>query len=202
MKTSQCAILHPRLIAVVLYLATSVLLPFAKAHAQSGEIPLGPSDRIQISVGGIPTEEVVQLSKLYTVSDSGTINLLHIGEVKAAGVKPSELQRKIEQAYIAAEIYTNPTVTVSIDQANDPTSRLVYVVSGAERNGPVPFKQGLTLMQAIGAAGGPNAFARSGMRKVKLIRNRETTVHNLSKISDDPSVDVVLQPNDQIIIPE
>ncbi len=175
------------------------------AHAQGGELALRSGDRITISIGAIPDNEVVQIKGIYTIGDNGTVNLLHIGEVRAAGVKPSSLQKIIEQTYIAREIYTRPNVLVSIDGGGDATSRPIYVVSGALKNGPVPYKQGMTLMQAISAAGGPSPFA--SMRRVKLIRTsvngqRSTTEHNLSKYSNDPSVDTLLQPEDQIILPE
>ena len=54
------------------------------------------------------------------------MNLLHIGEVRAAGLKPSTLQRTIEQTYIAREIYTRPTVTVTTNDSAS-TAQMVYV---------------------------------------------------------------------------
>jgi protein involved in polysaccharide export with SLBB domain len=96
-----------------------LLLP-APCLRTSGELPLKANDRVTISIGGIPDSEVAQISKVYTISDNGTVNLLYIGEVRAAGLKPSTLQRTIEQTYIAREIYTRPTVTVSIDDAPPP----------------------------------------------------------------------------------
>jgi polysaccharide export outer membrane protein len=58
----------------------------------------------------------------------------------------------------------------------------------------------MTLSQAIQFAGGPTPFA--SMRKVRLTRGNRTTEHNLSKYIGNPSVDVVLQPDDQVTVPE
>ncbi len=59
----------------------------------------------------------------------------------------------------------------------------------------------MTLSQAIQFAGGPTPFA--SMKKVRLIRSgRQPTEHNLSKYIGDPRVDVILQPDDQINLPE
>ncbi|MBB5036094.1 polysaccharide biosynthesis/export family protein [Prosthecobacter dejongeii] len=169
-------------------------------YAQSGELPLRPGDRITISVGAIPDNEVAQIKGVYTVSDSGTINLLHIGEVRALGLKPSALQRSIEQTYVSREIYTRPNVLVSIDSVGDATMRQV-MVTGVNKPGAVPYKQNMTLSQAIMTAGGPTPFG--SMRKVKLVRaGRAPTVHNLSSGTGNPSVDVQVQPDDQIIVPE
>lgn len=180
-------------------LFVSLLLISSDSLAQSGETALRPNDKVMISIGGIPVDEVQQISKAYAISDSGKINLLHIGEITAAGLKPSVLQKRIEDAYKSAQIYTHPTVTVSMDSTID-TARYVYVVSGCEKNGPVPYRQGLTLLQAVGSAGGPNPFGKT--TKTQIIRNKTTAVHDLKKITKNPSLDVTLQPDDQIIIPE
>lgn len=166
--------------------------------AQSGEIPLRTGDRITISIGAIPDNEVAQIKGIYTISDNGTINLLHIGEVRAVGLKPSALQRSIEQIYIAQEIYSRPNVQVSTDNGGADSRQVL--VTGVQKPGVVVFRQGMTLSQAIQAAGGPTAFGN--MKKVRLIRNNRTTIHNLSKDMGNPSVDVILQPDDQINVPE
>ncbi|MFO1484923.1 MAG: polysaccharide biosynthesis/export family protein [Verrucomicrobiaceae bacterium] len=174
-------------------------LLLAAAHAQNGELALKANDRVTLSIGGIPDSEVAQIKGIYTVSDAGTINLLYIGEVRAAGLKPSMLQRSIEQTYIAREIYTRPTVTVSID-GDAATARMVYVISGCAKNGPIPYNNGMTILKAVGSAGGFTPFAKPS--KTKLIRNGVTTEVNLKDISANPSRDIPLQPEDQIIVPE
>lgn len=175
------------------------VLTCASSYAQNGELALKANDRITISIGGIPDNEVPQISKVYSISDSGTVNLLHIGEIRAAGLKPSMLQRTIEQTYVAREIYTRPTVTVSID-GDAATARMIYVISGAARNGPIPYSNGMTILKAIGSAGGFTPFAKPS--KTKLIRNGVTTEIDLKNISANPSRDIKLQPEDQIIVPE
>lgn len=189
---------HMNLRKILLALAAFGLL-VAAAHAQNGELALKANDRVTISIGGIPDNEVPQISKVYTVSDNGTVNLLHIGEVRAAGLKPSSLQRTIEQTYIAKEIYTRPTVTVSTDDSAA-TSRMVYIISGCAKNGQVPYSSGMTILKAVGAAGGFTPFAKPS--KTKLIRNGVTTEVDLKNISANPARDIKLQPEDQIIVPE
>lgn len=196
----------PHSLTTLLLVAVSILtfFPPTAGKAQSGENALRANDKISISIGGIPADEGISISKTYSISDSGSINLLHINEIKAAGMKPSQLQKRIEEAYKAAGIYTHPTVTVTMDSSTS-GMQLVFVNSGCLKNGPVPYRSGLTLMQAIGSAGGPTAFAKT--TKVQLTRTgstgqRVSTVHDLKKISKNPTLDVLLQPDDQIIIPE
>jgi polysaccharide export outer membrane protein len=169
--------------------------------AQSGELPLRPGDRITVSVGGIPDNEIAQIRGVYTVGEDGTIPLLYIGNVKASGFKPSSLQRVIEQKYIHEEIYTRPTVVVSIDGGESTATMRTVTVTGVNKPGAVPYRQGMTLSQAIMTAGGPTPYG--SMKKVKLVRaGQAPTVHNLSNGTGSPGVDVVVQPDDQIIVPE
>lgn len=180
--------------------ATMTLAVMPHALAQSGETPIQRGDRISISIGAIPDNEIAQIKGIYPVSDNGTINLLHIGEIRAAGLKPSSLQRAIEQTYKDREIYTRPNVQVSMDNGDAQTSRQVFV-TGVQKPGAVPYRQGMRLSQAIQAAGGPTPFSK--MNKVKLIRaGRPPTVHNIKSDMGNPAVDVILQPDDQINVPE
>jgi polysaccharide biosynthesis/export protein len=169
--------------------------------AQTGELPLKKGDRITISIGGIPDNEIAQIRNVYTVSDDGTIPLLYIGSVRAVGLKPSSLQKAIEQTYINQEIYTRPSVLVSIDGGESAATMRTVMVSGVNKPGAVPYRQGMTISQAIMTAGGPTPFG--SMKKVKLIRaGRPATMHNLSSNAGDPSVDIQVQPDDQVIVPE
>jgi len=184
------------------FLLTIVALLICMAstlEAQNTEMALKSGDRIALSIGGIPAEDASQISKVYSVSDSGTINLVHVGEVKAVGFKPSELQRVIEQAYIKREVFMRPTVTVSIDGGEVP-ARLIYVVSGCKKNGPVAYNSGMTIMKAISVAGGFSDFARPG--NTKLIRDGNSTAIDLRDVGSKPSNDIKLQPEDQIIVGE
>lgn len=180
------------IIAGFMFMASTV-------EAQNTEMALKAGDRIALSIGGIPADEASQISKMYSISDSGTINLVHVGEVKAIGLKPSELQRFIEQTYVRHELYMHPTVTISIDGGDVP-ARLIYVVSGCKKNGPVTYNAGMSIMKAISVAGGFSDFARPG--GTKLIRNGTSTAIDLRNVGSDPTKDIKLQPEDQIIVPE
>lgn len=179
----------------------TLLASLGTSNAQTGELPLKKGDKITISIGGIPDNEIAQIRNVYTVSDEGMIPLLYIGSVRAVGLKPSALQRTIEQTYISQEIYTRPSVLVSIDGGENAATLRTVVVTGVNKPGAVSYRQGMTITQAIMTAGGPSPFGN--MKKVKLIRlGRPPSVHNVSNSAGDPSVDIQVQPDDQIIVPE
>lgn len=162
----------------------------------AAELPLKPGERITLNIGGIQESDIAQIRGVYTISDAGTINLVHLRQVKAAGLKPSELQIAIEHAYIREEIFTKPVVTVTIDE--DITKRFVHIISGCRQNGPVTYTNGMKVMAAVSGARGFNEFARPS--RTKLIRNGKTIPLDLSKTG--PDTETELQPEDQIIVPE
>ncbi|WP_397382032.1 polysaccharide biosynthesis/export family protein [Prosthecobacter sp.] len=175
------------IVALALCVASTV-------EAQNTKIALKAGDRIVLSIRGIPAEDASQISKVYDISDGGTINLMNVGEVKAAGFKPSELQRVIEQTYIKHEVYMFPTVTVW-----DARAGLIYVTHVGRKNFPRPYNPSMTLLKTIAMTG---RFSFRGNGPIKLIRNGVTTEFKDKDLGRDPSRNFKLQPDDQIIVPD
>ena len=155
-------------------------------------VRLRSGDNIEIRLGGVPFEEISQITGAYTVDTSGFVNMPHIGRIKAAGLTQDELQLAIEKSYRDNEIYTRPTITVSVPMQ----SRFVNV--GGEVRSPqrVSYTSDLTVLSAISAAGGFTEFASQG--KVRLLRGNTVTVIDIRRVRKDPSQDVTLQPGDSI----
>jgi protein involved in polysaccharide export with SLBB domain len=78
--------------------------------------------------------------------------------------------------------------------------RQVTLTGGMKRNGPVEYRDGLTLIQAISSAGGPSDFAK--LKDVCLIRGGKSYSYNVEELLRKPRMDPALLPNDSIIIPE
>lgn len=181
----------------LLTLAYAMLAFSTGLHAQSRELPLRIGDQIGIQISGIPPEEVTQISHMYRVNEQGTINLLYLDEVRAAGLKPSELERSIAQLYKSKEIYTHPNVSITID--TNGTERVAYVSGAVVKPGMVAYRQGLTVAKAISSAGGGTPFAK--LSKVELRRGGKTIgVLNLSRNAADGEVRV--EPEDEIVVPD
>ncbi|MDB6073847.1 MAG: polysaccharide export protein [Verrucomicrobiaceae bacterium] len=167
-------------------------------QAQNRELALQSGDKIGLTVGGIPPEDAQSINHIYPVGEDGSISIQFLDRVTAAGVKPSDLARKIESLFKSKEIYTHPSVTVSVD-AQGGTERLVYASGEVTKPGPVPYRSGMTVSKVITSAGGPTAFGR--MKSVKLKRNgRLIRELNLSKASSTDG-DVLVEPEDEIVVP-
>jgi polysaccharide export outer membrane protein len=156
---------------------------------------LRPGDKVEIRLGGVPQEEIMAVSAVYTIDAEGFINLPHIGKLKAAGLMQHELQQNIENRYRTEEIYTRPTITIN-QQLGD---RFVNVDGEVRMRTRVPYTPDMTLLSAINAAGGVNEFA--DQRRVQLSRDGHSEVYDLRRLRRDPSLDVPVQPGDNIFVP-
>ena len=168
------------------------------------EQPLRPGDRITISITGVPIEDSQMIAdgSPYTLGDDGKIAMAYIGTQKAAGLRPSALARSLERAYVSGEIYTRPSIQVTIDAQG--TVRHIYVSGEVKNPQGVEYRNGMTVFNAITAAGGPTDFA--DLKDVRLIRTlpdgRQTSiVCNLKYLSRGQGNDPVVLPNDRIIVP-
>lgn len=157
---------------------------------------LRSGDSLELRIGGVPSEEVLQVSGSYTIDGDGYLNLPHIGKVRASDATQSELQRSIESAYISRQIYTNPSITLTIP------NMARFVNTGGEVKAPqrVPFTADLTLLGAISASGGFTDFADQG--KVRLLRDGKVTIVNVKEVRKDPEKDIRLKPGDRIEVPQ
>lgn len=154
---------------------------------------LRPGDSVDIRIANVPAEDMAQFSAPYTVDDAGMLNLPYIGNIKAGGMAPSQVQVAIQQKLVAEGIYTNPTVTVA-----PPAGQRFVVVGGAVRApGRVPYTADLTLMSAITAGGGPSDFAGD---KIRLIRGGKVEFFSRKQLYKDPAKDPRIAPGDQVEI--
>jgi len=130
---------------------------------------LAPGDRIELTLRGVDVAEQQKVSGSYTVGDDGTVALplLDGGRVRAGGLSPDQFARAVESAYRKAGIYTGPVVDVRAAKDQPLDGATVSVGGHVKRAGRVPFRQGMTMLEAINAAGGRDAF---GSRNVMLFR--------------------------------
>lgn len=155
-------------------------------------IRLRSGDIIDVRLGGVPREEIEQVTGTYSVDTQGFLNVPQVGRVRADGLTQEALQTAIEETYRAKGIYSNPTVTVSVP----PTARFVNVGGEVRLPQRVPYTPDLTVLSAITAAGGVTEYA--SQTRIRLYRGLESIPVSLRKIRRDPGNDIPLQPGDTI----
>lgn len=162
--------------------------------------PTGPvfrtGDTMELRIGGVPAEEISVITGSYTVDGEGYINLPHIGKIRAVGLMQGALQQAIETAYKSNEIYTNPTITVTVAT----TLRFVNVSGDVRAPRRVEYTTDLTVLGAISAAGGFTDYA--DQRKVRLMRNGNVQIVDIKAVRSNPALDIRLLPGDQIEVPQ
>lgn len=155
-----------------------------------------PGRAIIVTISGVPSEEKSRFDVNYPVSEAGFINMPLVGLVKAAGLRPDQLQSVLESRYKSAGIYTHPTFQVIDSTAGKIVEQVVVVGGQVRRTGPVSYNRNLTLYQAIQAAGGATEFG--SMKRVKLLRAGKQKIYDLSRIE---YMQIPLEPDDTIEVP-
>jgi protein involved in polysaccharide export with SLBB domain len=170
---------------------------FGLAAIASAQVVIAPGQAIDIRISGVPQEEMSVVNNTYPVSEQGTIRMPFIGTVRAAGMRPDSLAASIEAAYRSAQIYTHPTVQV-LSSSDETLKELTVSVGGWIRNpGPVKYVRGLTLYNAVQAAGGATEFG--AMNRVGLIRGGQRKEYNLKQTK---FMNILVEPNDTIEVPQ
>lgn len=155
--------------------------------------------QVDLTIRGVPTDEIQGFNGSYTVYSNGTINIPHIGAVQAVGKTPSQLARQIEGLYKNAEFYSNPTVNVAYEFIIDrevEEEQEVITFRSQQTSRIVPHIENMTLQQAIAAAGGAGTF--DSKKFATLERNGKEYNYDMNNIDHR---NVKIYPNDVIKLP-
>ena len=177
--------------------AQAVLAAPAVSLTPSGSATLRPGDLFTMRLSGMPAEFAGEFSVEYTVGTDGNVNIPLVGDVRAEGYAPGQLEKAIQQRLVAGKIFTNPTIIISVQAV----ARIVTVGGGVRQPQQRQWFPDLTLKSAIQSAGSLNEFA-SG-KGIRIIRDGKVFgTYDYKKISRDPSTDPKLLPGDQVDVPE
>jgi polysaccharide export outer membrane protein len=164
------------------------------------EYKIGIGDSIQINVWKNP-----DLGVTVPVRPDGKISAPLVGDVLVAGLTPEEVAEIITLRL--AKFVRTPNVAVIMTELSSTTyiSR-VRVTGAVVQSTSLQHSQGMTILDAVLAAGGPNEFADT--EKTQLFRriDNETALIpiNLNSIlvEGNLSDNILLMPGDTLTIPE
>ncbi len=151
-----------RVLAVLCALFVVALMP-QSVNAQSVPGPayrISPGDDLEVMVWG---DE--RLQRIVRVLPDGTFGFPLIGQVMAAGLLPSDLQRVITAGLRPQYKDVVPQVTVSV---KNPGGYQFSVIGKVKAPGTFTPGRYVNALEAIGVAGGPTEFAQ--VNKIKIIR--------------------------------
>jgi exopolysaccharide production protein ExoF len=150
------------------------LLAVAPAMAND-DFVLGPGDKIAISVDKRP-----DLSGEFRVLPAGYLALPFVPDLPAAGRTLTEVREAIVERFREAASLLDSRV--NIDLVEIQPMRPVFVAGDVRRPGSFPYQTGMTVLQAVAAAGGHRALELEllsaqfevGRLREKLRQSQET----------------------------
>lgn len=149
------------------------------------EYRLGNGDQLRIGIFGEPT-----LSGEVEVDGTGTIQMPLIGTLTVEGMTVPELQNAIAAEYLGGQYLLNPQVTAEVINY-----RPFYMLGEVTRPAEYQFSSGLTVMNAVAAAGG---FTYRAKRDVVFIRSEGEAEERAVRLTSTTQV----RPGDTIRIGE
>jgi polysaccharide biosynthesis/export protein len=166
--------------------------------AVSDDYVIGPGDTLQIFVW-----RNQELTVTIPVRPDGKITTPLVRDMVAVGKTPAVLARDIEA--VLSEYVRSPQVNVIVTQPASVFSQ-VKVIGQVVRPQSVPYRDGLTVLDAVLAVGGLGPFAAGNRAKVVRTENgkpRDIKVRLSALVNDgDLRQNIELQPGDVIVVPE
>jgi polysaccharide export outer membrane protein len=170
---------------------TSAALPPA-----AEEYMIGPDDLLAVNVWREP-----EISRNVVVRPDGRISLPLVGDLRASGRTPVQLQDDIKGMLL--NYLASPEVTVIVQEAR---SQKFNILGEVEHPGSYPLSRSMTVLDAIAVAGGLRDFAKSG--KIYVLRitdngSRARLQFNYKEVIKGQSLsqNVELRPRDTVVVP-
>ena len=165
-----------------------------------GDYRIGVDDRLQITVWRNP-----ELTVTVPVRPDGKISVPLIGDVQAGGNAPSQVAAIIKDKLSA--FIREPNVAVILIELRSHEFLSRVRVTGAVRTPrSMPYRQGMTVLDAVLEAGGVNDFASPN--RTRLYRKERTKTEIIDIDLNDIltkgklATNVELRPGDIVTVPE
>ena len=178
--------------------ATPVVPPPEAVSKVDATYIIGPGDVLQIFVWRQP-----ELSVSVPVRPDGKVSTPLVEDIVAVGKTPSQLAREMEK--VLSEYVRSPQVNVIVSQPVSTYSQ-VKIIGQVAKPQALPFREGITALDAVLAVGGLAPFAAGNRAKIVRTENgKQRELH--IKLDDiinkgDMKQNILLQPGDVLVVPE
>jgi polysaccharide biosynthesis/export protein len=170
----------------------------AQATAGGNDYIIGPGDTLEVFVWRNP-----ELSVTVPVRPDGKISTPLVENMVAVGKTAPQLARDMEG--VLSEYVRTPKVNIIVTTAASAFS-LVKVVGQVTHPMALPYREGMTVLDAVLAVGGLGQFAAGNRsRIVRVEHGHETVIHvKLADLlnSGDVRENVPLKPGDVLVVPQ
>lgn len=157
----------------------------------TGTRPLRSDDHVTVTLHASALDGTQRHEDI--VDGAGYITLPLINDVRVGGLTTSEAEKLIRETYQNGGFYNKIAVTVV---CKDMIQEQTYSVTGeTSKRGLFPYKEGMTLLEAVIQAGDLSRFANG---TVILTRNGVSTSYDLDRIKRGKDENPLIRPRDVI----
>jgi polysaccharide export outer membrane protein len=165
------------------------------AASKPDKLVLREGDTVRITFPG-----ATELNTGQQIRRDGTVTLPLVGEFKAAGLTPPEMEKELLKVY-GPQLVTKQ-VTVTVEASAFP----VFVTGCVVRPGRITSDHPMTALEAIMEAGGFD-YAKANLKAVSVLRTEKGRTQNYKLnlkrvIEGQDSQQFYLKPSDIVYVPE
>jgi polysaccharide export outer membrane protein len=179
-------------------------LPPTPSNTPASRVPAIRPETYIIGIGDVLEVHVWkegELSKTVPVRPDGMITLPLIGEIKAIGLTPVQLQDQLTTSL--QKVVSEPQVTVMVVSVN---SMSFNIMGNVNKPGYYPLVHPVTILDAIAISGGFRDFAKQ--KKIYVLRampdgKEKKYMFNYKQVikGQNMAQNIMLQPHDVLVIP-
>ena len=157
------------------------------------QVGLGPGDVFELRVYGEK-----ELTGVHRISPEGQVDVPLIGRIDAEGLTPGDIGKvisnKLREGYIR-----DPFVSIYVKEYN---SKKIFVLGEVAKPGTFPFKNNMTVVEAITLAGGFKSSANQNYVVVtRKIEGKEQRIEvPVQKITEGLATNLALNAGDIVFV--
>lgn len=175
-------------------------LPQAADTTVLAEYRIGVGDALSVNVWRNP-----ELSLNVPVRPDGKISMPLIGDIMAANLTTEQLSQEITKN-LATYIRSPQVTVIVVNPSSSDFQRRVRITGAVTNPQSIPYREGMTVLDLVLLAGGPNQFAAANRAKLYRQVNNELKIYPI-KLDDlindgDVKTNYTLQPSDIVTVPE
>ncbi len=169
--------------------------PVEAAAVQAAGSTLGAGDVIEVRVYREP-----DISGVYQVGSEGDVVFPLCQRVVVNGLTPNAAADRFRDC-LAAGFIRDPQVTVVVKEYN---SKKVFVFGEVQKPGSFTFQDGMSIVQAVTAAGGfTRAAAKNATSVTRRVKGQEVRMSvQVQDIALGKAPNFTLEPGDIVFVPE
>ena len=178
----------------------AVQVPETADASVLAEYKIGVGDALSVNVWRNP-----ELSINVPVRPDGKISMPLIGDVMAADLTTEQLSQNITKS-LTTYIKSPQVTVIVVNPSSSDFQRRVRITGAVTNPQSIPYREGMTVLDLVLLAGGPNQFASANKAKLYRKVNNELKVYPI-KLDDlindgDVQTNYALQPSDIVTVPE